>query len=63
MLICCEAESRLPLSAWVTTRSFSVSTTTVINLPMWNSTFMKSGSLARVSTTHEARWRGTSGGI
>jgi hypothetical protein len=54
MLICCEADSRLPLSASVMARSFSLSTVAVINLPMWNSTFMKLGSLARVSATRGA---------
>jgi hypothetical protein len=62
-LICCEADSRLPLGASVIVHSFSMSTAAVINLPMWNPTFMKSRFLVRLSVTHYARWRGTSYGI
>jgi hypothetical protein len=55
ILICSEANSRLHLSASMMACSFSVSSPAVMNLPIWNPAFMKSGFSARVSTTQRIR--------
>jgi hypothetical protein len=52
ILILVEAESRSFLSTSMLVCSDSVSTVVVMNLPMWNPTIMKSGSLAKVLATH-----------
>jgi hypothetical protein len=49
-LILVEVESRSLLSALMSACSASVSTTAIINLPIWNPTLIKPRSLAKVST-------------
>jgi hypothetical protein len=51
MLILVEVESKSVRSASMLAWSALVSTAAVINLPMWNPTLIKSGSLAKVSAT------------
>jgi hypothetical protein len=62
MLILVEAESKSVQSASMLARSASVSTVTVINLPMWNLALIKSRSMARILATsgiHQGRLFGS----